>query len=212
MNDHITIAESLNFTDKLKDALKAKSDWLNAESLPKMLEHYRLLHTCVKNIYETLIKRSLITPDPYKLEIKISEISSPDDSHFVESERPVVMGSRFSNYESMLDYVCTYVKFSTEYITIPQIKKMIDLNNAFQWHNMTLNNSRTNSRAMATLIQEVRHSAPQLTVSMINDSITKSAKAIAEINDILKDLMSFQREAYKVQIWHDVIEHPKFNR
>lgn len=212
MNDNITMAESLNFTDKLKDALKAKSDWLNAESLPKMLEHYRLLHACVKNIYETLIKRSLITPDPYKLEIKISEISSPDDSHFVESERPIVMGSRFSNYESMLDYVCTYVKFSTEYITIPQIKKMIDLNNAFQWHNMTLNNSRTNSRAMATLIQEVRHSAPQLTVSMINDSITKSAKAIAEINDILKDLMLFQREAYKVQIRHDVIEHPKFNR
>ena len=64
MPDNIYMADSLKFTDKLKDALKAKSDWLNSESLPKMLEHYRLLHTCVKNIYETLIKRSLITPDP----------------------------------------------------------------------------------------------------------------------------------------------------
>lgn len=212
MPDNIYMADSLKFTDKLKDALKAKSDWLNSESLPKMLEHYRLLHTCVKNIYETLIKRSLITPDPYKLEIKISEIASPDDSHFVESERSVVMGSRFSNYESMLDYVCTYVKFSTDYINISRIKKLLDLNNAFQWNNMTINNSRTNSRMLATLIQEIRHNAPQITVSLINDSISKSAKAVAEINEILKDLMTFQREAYKVQIRHDVIEHPKFNK
>ncbi len=212
MHDNIYMAESLKFTEKLKDAVKAKSDWLNSESLPKMLEHYRLLHTCVRNIYETLVKRSLITPDPYKLEMKISEIASPDDSHFVESERSVVMGSRFSNYESMLDYVCTYVKFSTDYINIARIKKLLDLNNAFQWSNMTVNNSRTNSRVLATLFQEVRRSAPQLTISLINDSIAKSTKAVAEINAILKDLMSFQREAYKIRIRHDVIEHPKFNK
>lgn len=212
MNDNIYMVESLKFTEKLKDAVKAKSDWLNSESLPKMLEHYRLLHTCVRNIYETLVKRSLITPDPYKLEIKISEIESPDDSHFVESERSVVMGSRFSNYESMLDYVCTYVKFSTDYINIARIKKLLDLNNAFQWSNMTVNNSRTNSRVLATLFQEVRRNAPQLTISLINDSIAKSAKAVAEINAILKDLMCFQREAYKIRIRHDVIEHPKFNK
>lgn len=206
------MADSQKFTEKLKDAIKAKADWLNSDSLPKMLEQYRLLHICVKNIYDTLIKRSLITPDPYKLEIKISEIASPDDSHFIDSERPVIMGSRFSNYESMLDYICTYVKFSTDYITIPRIKKLLDLNNAFQWSNMTLNNSRTNSRALAVLIQEIRHSAPQITVSMINDSISKSAKAINEINEILKDLMTFQRESYKIQIRHDIIEHPKFDK
>ncbi len=206
------MADSLKFTEKLKDAIKAKSDWLNSESLPKMLDHYRLLHTCVRNIYETLVKRSLITPDPYKLEIKISEIACPDDSHFIESERSVVMGSRFSNYESMLDYVCTYVKFSTDYINIARIKKLLDLNNAFQWNNMTVNNSRTNSRMLATLFQEIRRNAPQLTISLINDSIAKSAKAIDDINVILKDLMTFQREAYKIRIRHDVIEHPKFNK
>lgn len=204
--------ETLDFTTKLKEAIRTKAEWFNSQQLPKMLDHYRLLHTCVKNLYEALVKKSLITPDPYKLESKISDITCPEDSPFIESERSLVIGSRFSNYESMLDFVCTYIKFSTESITIQRIKKLIDLNNAFQWSNMTLNNSKTNSRGLATLIQEARRNAPQMTLSLLNDSISKSSQAIADITEILKELMTFQREAYKLQIRMDVIGHPKFDK
>lgn len=206
------MAENLDFTTQLKEAVKVKGEWFNSQQLPKMLEHYRLLHTCVKNLYETLVKKSLITPDPYKLESKISDISCPEDSPFIESERSLVIGSRFSNYESMLDFVCTYVKFSTESINIQRIKKLMDLNNAFQWSNMTLNNSKTNSRGLATLIQEARRNAPQMTLSLLNDSISKSSQAIADITAILKEVMTYQREAYKLQIRMDVIGHPKFDK
>ena len=210
--DNNSMAESSEFLTQFKEAVKAKNDYLNSVQLPKMLDHYRLLHTCVKNLYELLVKRSLITPDPYKLEIKISDIACPEESPYIEGERSVVIGSRFSNYESMLDFVCTYIKFSTEFITIPRVKKLLDLNNAFQWNNMTQNNSRTNSRGLATLIQEARHSASQMQLSLINDSITKSAQSVEAINVILKELMTFQRESYKLQIRHDVFEHPKYDK
>lgn len=206
------MVESSEFLTQFKDAVSAKGTWFNSDQLPKLLENYRLLHTCVRNLYDVLVKKSLITPDPYKLETKISDISAPEESPFIESERAVVLGSRFSNYESMLDFVCTYVKFSCEYITIQRIKKLMDLNNAFQWHNMTLNNSRTNTRALASLISEARKSSPQMQISLINDSISKSSSAITEITAILKDLMVFQRESYKFQIRHDVLGHPKFDK
>lgn len=206
------MAESSEYLTSLKDAVKAKNDWLNSDLLPKTLDNYRLLHTCVKNLYEVLVKKSLITPDPYKLEAKISDITCPEESPYIENERSLVIGARFSNYESMLDFVCTYIKFSAEFITIPRIKKLIDLNNAFQWNNMTLNNSRTNSRGLATLIQEARKSAPQMTLSLINDSISKSSQAVADINAALKEVMTFQREAYKLQVRHDIFEHPKYDK
>lgn len=204
--------ESVDFINQLKEQLRNKAEWFNSQQLPAMLNHYRLLHTCVKNLYEVLVKKSLITPDPYKLESKISDIVCPEDSPYIESERSLVIGARFSNYESMLDFVCTYLKFSTDSINIPRIKKLTDLNNAFQWSNMTLNNSKTNTRGLATLIQEARRNAPQMTLSLINDSISKSCQAIQEITEILKELMSFQREAYKLQIRMDVIGHPKFDK
>ena len=43
-----------NFTEKLNSALTEKADWFNKVELPRMLECYRLLHTCVKNLFEIL--------------------------------------------------------------------------------------------------------------------------------------------------------------
>ena len=110
------------YTTKLKGAIKEKSEWFNQEQLPKMVENYHLLHTCVRNLYEFLVKRSLITPDPYKNDRKISEVTNPDESPYIENERGMVIGSRFSEYETMLDFVCTYVKFSVEYLVDMQSK------------------------------------------------------------------------------------------
>lgn len=206
------MSEDLEFFQKLKDAIKAKKDFFNSSELPKMLESYRLLHTCVRNLYDILVKRSLITPDPYKLESKISDIAIPDESPFIESERALIIGSRFSDYESMLDFICTYLKFSTDGITIPRIKKLVDLNNSFQWNNMTMNNSRTNTRGLALLIQEAKENAPKLQTSLINDSVSKSAQSVELINATLKELMTFQREAYKFQVRTEILQSPKFNK
>lgn len=206
------MSEDLNFTASLKTAISEKTTWFNTEELPHLLDQYRLLHTCVKNIFDALVKKSLITPDPYKAEKKISEISAPDDAPFIENERSMVIGSRFSDYESMLDFMVTYVKYSVENISLPKIRKFIEVNNAFQWNNMTLNNSRVNTRGLATLINEARKNSPQITLSLINDSITKSGSCIVEIARILKELADFKKEEYKYQVRTQVMDNPGFNR
>ena len=206
------MGENIDFTEQLKSAIKEKADWFNQEQLSKLSENYHLLHTCVRNLYDVLVKRALISPDPYKSERKISEITSPDESPFSENERSMAIGSRFSEYESMLDFICTYVKFSTEYLDIPKIKRLNDLNNSFQWGSLTLNNSKTNTRGLASLIQEARTNTSQMQLSMLTDAITKSAQAVTEITAILKDLTDFQRESYKLQIRLNFYNHPNFDK
>ncbi|MFA6857334.1 MAG: hypothetical protein WCR31_09005 [Treponema sp.] len=206
------MSDGQNFTKELESALTAKTEWFNTSSLPEMLDNYRLLHTCVKNLYELLVQRSLIKPDPYKLDKKISEITVPDSSPFIENERATVMGARFSDYESMLDFICTYFKFSVDHIDISQIRRLVDLNNCIDWKNLSANNSKTNTRSLAELIAETRNNVPQMTLSLINDSINKSAQAIAAINALLKELTDFQREVYKGQLRKDLFEHPSFNK
>lgn len=206
------MGEETNFTQVLEKALSEKTEWYNSTVLPEMLDSYRLLHTCVKNLYDLLVKRSLITPDPYKLDKKISDITLPDDSPFIENERAMVMGARFSDYESMLDFLCTYFKFSVEHIDITQIKKLVELNGAFQWDNMSSNNSKTNTRGLAQLLNEARQHGNAMSISLINDSIAKSAQSVIRINSSLKNLTDFEREAYKGQLRKDLFEHPAFNR
>jgi len=200
-----------NFTDKLIPVLEEKTKWYDTEELPKLLDNYRLLHTCVKNLFEFLVKKSLITPDPYKLDKKISDIKAPDSKQFVENEKSVVMGQRFSDYESMLDFLCNYYKFSTNHLSLANVKKLVDLNNTFLWSNFSINSNRTNTRLLANLIADGRQNSDTLTSSMIGDSLSKASKSMNEINSILKDYAEFHREFYKGQVRKNVFVHPSFD-
>ena len=43
------------FTSQLEVALMAKQSWFNAERLQSMLEQFRLMYSCVRNLNEVLV-------------------------------------------------------------------------------------------------------------------------------------------------------------
>ena len=200
------------FTNQLEVALMAKQGWFNAERLQSMLEQFRLLYTCVRNLNEVFVKRSLIQPDPYKLESRISDIGTIETSGFTENEDPIILGKRFSDYEMMLDFISTYFRFTVENISINKIKTLMELLNAFDWTNLSSNSSKANTRALATTIQKARMNAPSVTISLINDSIEKCSKCSKVIYSYLTELADFQKELYKGNVRKDIFEHPDFDK
>lgn len=201
-----------DFSQKFIAAVEERIKYYNSDILPELLESYRLFHTCVKNIIDALIQRSIIKPDPYKLDKKISDIELIPNDPFIDSERSLVIGTRISDYEAMLDFITTYYKFSVENLTFPKIKKIADFNACFNWHSFTPSNPMPNTRGFALLVNDAKHNAPALIVNTLNDSITKCDKAVKEINAMLKDLNEFQKEVYKCYIRKDVFDHPKFDK
>ena len=200
------------FKNQLEVALMAKQSWFNTDRLQKMLEQFRLMFTCVRNLNEVLVKRSLIQPDPYKLETRISEIATIETSGFTENEDPIVLGKRFSDYEMMLDFICNYFRFSVENITVGRIKILMDLIDSFDWGNLSSNSSKSNTRALATALTKARTNAPSVTISLINDSQEKCAKCCNSIRSYLTELADFQKELYKGNLRKDLFEHPDFNK
>ncbi len=200
-----------NFTQQLLAAIGAKSQWFDEEELPAVLENYRLLHSCVKNLIEFLLKKSLISPDPYKKEKKISDILPPESTAFTENERAMVMGTRLSDYDNTLDFLCNYYKFSVSSLTLVNIKKLLDLNNAIQWNSFSVNSNSTNTKATATMLLNARQNSDSMTASMVNDSLIKAGKALLSINKSLKELSEFQKELYKSSIRENTFSHPSFN-
>ena len=210
MTDNKDMADS-SFSQAVIDAVEAKTEWYDKEELPNLLEQYRLLHTCVKNIFEFLVKKSLITPDPYKLDKKISDIKAPENSNYTENERALTIGMRFSDYESTLDFLCNYYKFSVSNLVLPNIKKLVDLNAAFVWNQFTPNSVKPNTRGLAELVLRARQNADALTQSMVTDSLSKASRALTEITRILKGLADFQKEYYKGQVRKNVFSQAGFD-
>ena len=201
-----------NFSEELQKALSKKQEWYNSECLQELLGQYRLLHTCVRNLYDSFVKKSLINPDPYRLDKKISEIVVPESTPFAESDIPNVFGARFSDYETMLDFICTYFRFSTENFTLQNVKKMIEFIKVFEWDDLSMNNARMNTRALAMTINSAKNGAPSVVQSMINDSVAKCAQTVKVIGKMLNELGVFQRELYKGGLRKDLFEHPDFNK
>lgn len=200
-----------NFSEQLIAAIDKKTDWFNSRELQNVLEQYRLMHTCEKTLYEFLLKKSLITPDPYKNDKKISDIVPPENAPFTDNERSMIIGMRLSDYDSTLDFLCNYYKFSVSNLQISNIKKLIDLNNAIQWNSFSVNSTNINTRTIATLLFNAKQGADALTVNMINDSVSKAGKAVLAINKSLKALTEFQREVYKGNIRKNVMSNPSFS-
>ncbi len=201
-----------NFSIELQKALNAKQEWFNTEYLQEMLSQYRLLHSCVKNLNEFFIKKSLIIPDPYRLDKRISDIVVPESSPFPEADIPAVFGSRFSDYETMLDFICTYFRFSVENIDIVHIKSLLEFNKVIDWENLSLNHASANTRAFVNVINQAKKNATGVILSMLTDSQEKSKQAVLAINKMLNELASFQKELYKGQLRKDLFEHPNFNK
>ena len=201
-----------NFVNELQTALNKKQEWYNSVRLQELLMQYRLMYTCVKTLFENFVKKSLIVPDPYRLDKKISEIVVPETSGFAESEIPKVFGERFSNYETMLDFICTYFRFSMENFTIQKVKQLLDLNKVFEWDNLSSNSTRMNTRALAIVVSNAKKGAPNVVQSMINDSLDKCAQSTGEINNMLTELAGFLRELYKGGLRRDLFDHPDFDK
>lgn len=206
------MAENENFVKELQNALNKKSEWFNTVRLQEMLEQYRILETCTKNLYDQLVKKSIIIPDPYRRDKKISEISIPDTSSFTENEASSVLGSRFSEYGVMIDYVCTYCRFTLDTFQIPVVKKLLELNKVFKWEDLSSSSSDANTRALADAIAQVKTNAQSVIISMVQDATEKNAEAVLTIAQILNEIGTFQRELYKIELRRDLFDHPEFNK
>ncbi len=205
------MGNSNDFSPKVIEAVTAKAQWYDEIVMPKILEAYRLLHTCTKNLYDLMIKKSVIKEDPYRLDKEFSGLQQINNDQFAEPERSTIIGLRLSDYETMLDWLCTYYKFSVDSLTISNIKKFIDFNNSFQWANLSENSPQPNTRGLAGIVSEMRNSMDALTISTLGDILSKCKRCTADLTALFKDLADFEKEYYKYKIRKDVFMHPKFD-
>lgn len=204
--------EDTNFDIKLQSALMAKQDWYNTTRLPELLESYRLLFSCVKKLNELFVSKSLIDADPYKFDKRISEISVPENTPFSENELPAVMGARLSEYETMLDFICTYFRFSVENFTIPVIKTMLEINNVFAWNNLSVAHAKPNTKGLSEILNKIKTNMTNISLSVISDNSENCSKSVAKINALLSELADFQKELYKGRLRKDLFTHPDFDK
>ena len=200
-------ADNEDFNAKIIKAVDDKVSWFNSTVLPKVQEGYRNHLIFVKNLTNALQRRSLITPDPYQNDKKITDVGPIDDAPFNDAERATQLGIRLGQYENMVDFICTYVKFSVEQLPTAKIKKLVDFNGSFSWDALNPESARQNTKALGAALMELKTTTQDggPAMSMLFDSIAKTSKDMEEMSRELKSVGAFQKERYKGEIRKEIV-------
>ncbi|HZK19326.1 MAG TPA: hypothetical protein VFC68_01230, partial [Treponemataceae bacterium] len=176
-----------------------------------LLTEYRNYLSLFENFHNMLTKKGLIQDDPYKKDKKITDIFVPDESDFSDSDKAMVMGVRLSEYETSLDYLCNYFKFSIANLSLDRLKTLAKLSSYIKWQSLKSNSVHPNTRALSGICTSIRNGSDQMAIKILNDFITVARKNISNINKTLKDLVELKKIAYKATVRKTITEHPTYS-
>jgi hypothetical protein len=192
--------DSTVYADRLEKALEAKTALLDTVELKQLKDEFKLFQSAYQAIYNVLLRKGLIHEDPYKFDLKVSDVQTPPESPFAESEKLDQMCIRLSQFESYLDFLNNYYEFSVDFLSMGRIKRLVALTKYFIFTNFTENSPHMNTRYFAELVSHVRKGTDPLSTGIINEGILQLDKASRKIFQTLKILATLHKERYKLQV------------
>jgi hypothetical protein len=185
---------------QLESTLARFRENLDGIALPKLKEDFRIIHSAFKTVHSILLKKGFIHEDPYKSEIKLSEITLPETRNFSDGEKIDAMSIRLSSYEVQLDFLLNYYQFSIEFLDMARIRLVAGLLRYISWDQLGPTAQDPVTKALSELIGKVKIGADPLSVGLMNDSLEQIQKSVPACVKPLKDITDYSRELYKMQI------------
>jgi hypothetical protein len=192
--------EEAKYLDRLDRALYAKAERMDKNELKQLKDDYKLFQSAFQGIYSVLLRKGLIHEDPYKYDLKISEVVNPPENSFAESDKLDQMCIRLSQFESYLDFLNNYYQFSVDFLTMPRIKRLVSLTKYFNFIQFTENSPNMNTRYFAELVATIRKGTDPLSTGIINEALLQLDKTTKKIFLTLKDLTLVHKERYKLEL------------
>jgi hypothetical protein len=192
--------DSQAFSRQLEERLDARRDALDRVELPKLRDSFKLFQASFVGLSALLHKKGVLHDDPYKYELKISDVKTPSESPFPESEKSDQMSVRVSQFEAYLEFLNNYYQFSCDFLTMGRVKRLLALVNYFNFSQFTETTTQLNTRALAEIAGMVKKGSDLLSAGLIADSVGQLDKASRDIFGCLKELTDYHKERYKLEL------------
>jgi hypothetical protein len=193
----------------LKKALDQRYAWLSGSELPKLRGSFRQFYTAYSTLYNILLTKGTIKPDPYKNESKVSDLVMPETSAFSEANKHDQFSLRLANYDNQLDYIVNFYTLSAEALTQDKIKILLAVIKFIDWVRMTPDTSSPNTQVMADIItaERQRPTFDPLAAKNFGESLKKLEVATKEIIALLKEFSDYNREDYKAEVREQLLSN-----
>jgi len=203
--------ENSDFLSKLEVSIQQRKEMIELNELPKLKEYLGIFQTYYENIYNILIRKSLIQEDPYKYDEKISEVTVPSAESFMDSEKQEQLSQRLASYHTQLEFLNNYYQFSLDFLNLKRVKSITGLIKYINWLSLTPAATQLMTRSLAELIAKIKLGSDNLSSQIIVDSVAQNERIVKLIIAQLDGIISFLREVYKLKIRKSVFSHAQLN-
>ena len=186
-----------DFDEQLNQALEARRTLLQQQRIPQLKQEFHLFHSSFRALTQVLEKKSILHPDPYKNDERISEVTPPPDNPFLESEKDQQMSIRLSRFDNQLDYLNNYFQFDLDFMNLARMKNLVGLVKYIRWHQLTETSTHLMTRTLAEYIGRLVRDHDQLSVGITKDAQDQLVRRSRTVLQLLKEVADYQREAIK---------------
>jgi len=193
------------FQERLENAIEAKRRFIEERQLPRLQTAFRVFQSLFENLHNVLLRKSLVQEDPYKYDHKFSEVSAPPREPFPESERRERLSQRLSEFHSQLEFLNTTYQFSLDFLTLERLKRIVGLVQYIRWQNLAPTSPDPTTAVLADALSRVRLGNDKVSIGILNTSISQVPLTLRELAGLLRHVVDFQREAYKLRLRRELL-------
>ncbi len=194
----------LTYIDKVEELIQKKREHLEQNGLKQIREGFQAYQTLYENIFNILLRKGIIQEDPYKYDEKISEVTAPPDESFLDTEKQNKMSQRLSSYHTQIEFLNNYYQYSLEFLTLGRLKRIVKLLKFINWSKISITSPSPTTKVLAEYITKTRQGSDNLSAGIIGDAVSQIEKVLGVIFRGLNELISFQKEVYKIEIRKNV--------
>jgi hypothetical protein len=192
--------DSQSFSRQLEERLDARREKMNGAEMPRLRDSFKNFQSAFVGMSGILNKKGVIHDDPYKLDLKISEVTTPSDRPFIEAEKVDQISIRVSQLEAYLDFLNSYYQFSCDFLTMGRIKRLLALVKYFNFTQFTETSTQINTRALCEITGLVKKGSDPLSAGLVADALAQLEKASKDIIARIKELTEYHKERYKLEL------------
>lgn len=200
------------FLKQLEQAIQGRKESFERTLLPNLKKQFILYHSSFQILYNIMKKKGLIQEDQYQYEEKISEVSPPPETPFLDSEKQTQLSIRLAAFDMQLDFLINYYQFSIEFLTFKRIKNLIALTKYIKWDKFNTNSDSINTRVFAEYLEKIKNGNDAISIGLIIDGLGQLDRSQQELLQMMKDLTIFNREYFKFQIRNMILPEIDYNR
>jgi hypothetical protein len=194
-----------DYQKKLSEALDARLQWLKASELPKIKEEVHAFQSAFSTLYTFLLRKGMVSEDPYKDKTESSEIQIPETRAFSPSEKQEQLSSRMASYDKQLGLLVNSYQFNMKLFTLERTRRIRTLINYIGWGHLSVDAEDINTYTVAELVSTARHTGDHTTQSLLNGTLSSLGKMLISINKRLNNIQKYNREMYKLELRKSVL-------